>query len=67
MSFEKLDRASPDLWPEQRKSGGPAALSAGAGDRAGGLRAEALTRRCPSFCLHSARRRRVRRFLQKRE
>uniref|UniRef100_A0A8C3JI52 Protein lin-52 homolog n=1 Tax=Calidris pygmaea TaxID=425635 RepID=A0A8C3JI52_9CHAR len=26
LSFEKLDRASPDLWPEQRKSGGPAAL-----------------------------------------
>lgn len=25
LSFEKLDRASPDLWPEQRKSGGPAA------------------------------------------
>lgn len=26
LSFEKLDRASPDLWPEQRKFGGPAAV-----------------------------------------
>lgn len=31
LSFEKLDRASPDLWPEQRKCRGSVAGGAGAG------------------------------------
>lgn len=44
LSFEKLDRASPDLWPEQRKSGEPTAVCE---PRAGGACSWAAARAGP--------------------